>query len=170
MILPTMAFILSVSGALLPAKHEAAGSIMANRGILLFHTSLSTLGMAAFFVSAAMSLVYVVQDRALKRRISSAWLERLPSLHKADQAGLESLVWGFPLFTVGIVTGIVLLAMEQENAKVAFTKPLFTILAWLIFAVVLGARLIRGFRGRKAAYLTMIGFVLGLMTVIGINL
>ena len=73
--------------------------------------------MAAFFVAAAMSLVYVLQDRALKRKQTATWLRRLPSLHKADRAGLEALVWGFPLFTVGIATGIGILAMEQENVK-----------------------------------------------------
>jgi len=170
MVLPPMAFFLSVLGIVLPQKHSVTEPVMASKGILLFHTSLSTLGMAAFFVAAAMSLVYVLQDRALKRKQSGPWLRRLPSLHKADKAGLEALVWGFPLFTVGIVTGIGLLAMDQDNVKMAFTKPLFPILAWAIFAVVLGARLARGFRGRKAAYLTITGFVLGLLTVIGINL
>ncbi len=170
MVLPPMAFLLSVLGAVLPRKHAVADAVMASKGILLFHTSLSTLGMAAFFVAAAMSLVYVVQDRALKRKQPSAWLQRLPSLHKADRAGLEALLWGFPLFTIGIIAGIALLVTEQENVKLAISKPLFPILAWTIFAVVLGARLARGFRGRKAAYLTMTGFVLGLLTVIGINL
>ena len=170
MVLPPMAFFLSVLGIVLPQKHSMTEPVMASKGILLFHTSLSTLGMAAFFIAAAMSLVYVLQDRALKRKQSGPWLRRLPSLHKADKAGLEALVWGFPLFTVGIVTGIGLLAMEHDNVKLAVTKPLFPILAWTIFAVVLGARLARGFRGRKAAYLTIAGFVLGLLTVIGINL
>ncbi len=170
MVLPPMAFLLSAIGVVLPQKHVATEPVMASKGILLFHTSLSTLGMAAFFVAAAMSLVCVIQDRALKRKQASAWLQRLPSLHKADQAGLEALIWGFPLFTVGIVTGIALLAMEQENVKLATTKVLFPILAWTIFAVVLGARLAWGFRGRKAAFLTITGFVLGLLTVIGINL
>ena len=170
MVLPPMAFFLSVLGVVLPQRHSVTEPVMASKGMLLFHTSLSTLGMAAFFVAAAMSLVYVLQDRALKRKQAGSWLRRLPSLHKADRAGLEALVWGFPLFTVGIATGIGILAMDQENVKIAITKPLFPILAWTIFAVVLGARLARGFRGRKAAYLTMAGFVLGLLTVIGINL
>ncbi len=170
MVLPPMAFFLSVLGVVLPQKHSVTEPVMASKGILLFHTSLSTLGMAAFFVAAAMSLVCILQDRALKRKQTTTWLRRLPSLHKADRAGLEALVWGFPLFTVGIATGIGLLAMDHDNVKLAITKPLFPLLAWTIFAVVLGARLARGFRGRKAAYLTITGFILGLLTVIGINL
>ena len=170
MVLPPMAFFLSILGVVIPQKHSVVEPVMASKGILLFHTSLSTLGMAAFFVAAAMSLVYVLQDRALKRKRAGEWLQRLPSLDKADRAGLEALIWGFPLFTVGIATGIGLLAKEHDNVKLAITKPLFPILAWAIFAVVLGARLARGFRGRKAAYLTITGFLLGLLTVIGINL
>lgn len=170
LVLPPMAFFLAVLSVILPQKHSVTEPVMASKGVLLFHTSLSTLGMAAFFVAAAMSLVYVLQDRALKKKQSGAWLRRLPSLHKADKAGLEALVWGFPLFTVGIVTGIGLLASSHNTVKIGVTKPLFPILAWTIFAVVLVARLARGFRGRKAAYLTIAGFVLGLLTVIGINL
>jgi len=170
LILAPVAFFLSVIGLVLPHRNLASGPVKDVPGMLLFHTSLATLGMAAFFVAAAMSLVYILQDRALKRKRAGPWLQRLPSLHKADKVGLEALVWGFPLFTVGIVTGVGMLAMGETRVDVGIAKPLFPILAWTIFAVVLGARLARGFRGRKAAYLTIIGFVLGLLTVIGINL
>jgi len=170
LILVPVAFFLSVIGVILPHREVISGPAREIRGVLLFHTTLSTLGMAAFFVAAAMSLIYVLQDRALKRKQVGQWLQRLPSLHKADKAGLEALVWGFPLFTVGIVTGIGMLAMKADIMDIGFAKPLFPILAWAIFAGVLGARLVRGFRGKRAAYLTIAGFLFGLLTVIGINL
>jgi ABC-type uncharacterized transport system permease subunit len=44
------------------------------------------------------------------------------------------------------------------------------LLAWAVFAGLLLARGALGFRGRKSAYLTIAGFTLGLMTVVGMTL
>ena len=58
----------------------------------------------------------------------------------------------------------------QADGWFAAAKVVFPVLAWLIFAGVLLARVAWGFRGRKAAYLTIAGFLLGLLTVLGISL
>jgi ABC-type uncharacterized transport system permease subunit len=167
LVLPPLAFVMTVVGLRLPLS-EAPGPLLQPSGFLLFHTSLATLGMAAFFVAATMSLIYVVQDRALKGKRSFLWLDRLPPLMRLDRVGLEALLWGFPLFTLGIVSGMLLNAQEHHRLIVLDAKQIFPLLAWLIFAGVLIARLVRGFRGRKAAYLTITGFALGLLTIIGI--
>ena len=127
------------------------------------------LGMALFFVAAAMSLLYVQQERALTTKRTLKFLDRLPPLERADRAGLEAMLWGFPLFTLGIVTGMALSAAEYHRVLLFQAKQVFPLLAWGIFAAVLAARMARGFRGRRAAYLTMTGFLLGLLTIVGIG-
>lgn len=169
LILPPLALLLTAVALLLPSR-ETQEAIMARPGLLLFHIALATLGMAAFFVAAAMSFLYVVQDNALKRKRTLRWLERLPSLSRADRAGLEAMLWGFPLFTFGIFSGIALNASEHQTLWEGGAKQIFPVISWVIFAVVLIARLAIGFRGRKAAYLTMAGFLLGLLTVLGISI
>lgn len=167
-VLPPLAMLLTVLGLTLGAGEDPQ-PILERSGVLLFHITLASLGMAAFFVAVAMSLIYLFQDRALKSKRSLLRLDRLPSLHRLDRAGLEALLWGFPLFTLGIVTGIWLNAVEHQRLFVGGPKQVFPVLAWLVFAAVLGARFIRGFRGRKAAYLTIAGFVLAVLSLMGIS-
>jgi ABC-type uncharacterized transport system permease subunit len=168
LVLPPLAMIVTVIGLRLPMG-QTPEPMLEKSGVLLFHVTLAALGMAAFFVAATMSLIYAIQDRALKSKRSLLRLERLPPLARLDRAGLEALVLGYPLFTLGIVTGIWLNSSQHQQLFVGGPKQIFPVLAWLVFSGVLGARLARGFRGRKAAYLTIVGFVLAVLSLMGIS-
>jgi ABC-type uncharacterized transport system permease subunit len=146
-----------------PARPDAPDD-----GWFFLHITISTLGMATLCVTFAMSVLYLVQDRALKAKRTRALLGRLPSLERTDRLGHRALVVGFVLLTIGIAAGIVVTAEEHEPIVLG-AKQILPVLAWLIFAVVLGARAALGLRGRKSAYLTIAGFVLGLATVIGMT-
>jgi len=139
-------------------------------GWFLVHTTVSTLGMAILCVAFAMSVIYLIQDRALKSRQKLKLLERLPSLHRADQIGFRALTVGFVLLTLGIGTGIVVNAEVRQRVLVLEPKQIFPLLAWLVFASGLVARSMLGLRGRKSAYLTITGVALGLLTVLGMTL
>jgi len=138
--------------------------------LFLFHTTIATVGMAFLGVSFAMSVFYLVQDRALKARKTLVLLERLPSLERCDQIGHRSLVFGFALLSLGIGTGLVINTEIYQRLWVWGAKATFPVLAWLVLAAVLVARTALGFRGRKSAYLTIAGFALGILTVIGMSL
>ncbi len=140
------------------------------RGWFLFHTTVSTLGMATLVVALAMSLIYLFQDRALKSRRTLRLLERLPSLDRCDHIGFQSLTTGFILLSLGIVTGFVVNELVHGQFWVLGIKQYLALLAWIVFAGVLSARVKLGFRGRKSAYLTITGVMLGLLTVAGMTL
>lgn len=135
------------------------------RGWFLFHTTVSTLGMATLVVALGMSLLYLYQDRALKSRRTLRLLERLPSLDRCDHIGFQALTTGFVLLSLGIATGFVVNHAVHERFWVSGVKQSFAMLAWAVFAGVLSARIKLGFRGRKSAYLTITGVMLGLLTV-----
>jgi len=87
----------------------------APHGWFLFHTTVSTLGMATLVVAFAMSVIYLVQDRALKARRTLQLLDRLPSLNRCDSIGFNSLVFGFILLTMGIGTGVIVNASVHDS-------------------------------------------------------
>jgi ABC-type uncharacterized transport system permease subunit len=151
-------------------SEDAAVAAVHPDGWFLFHTTVSTLGMATLCVAFAMSVLYLIQDRALKAKKGWKLLERLPSLQKADQIGHRALSVGFLLLTIGIGTGLVVNTEVYERLLVMGPKQVFPLLAWGVFAVILIARPLLGFRGRKSAYLTITGFALGLLTVVGMTL
>jgi len=164
-----------LAGAMTFASMQLLRSATSSRGPtadgwFLFHATISTLGIAILSVAFAMSVVYLIQDRALKSKKTLSWLERLPSLQKADRIGFRSLTVGFILLTVGIATGIIVNTEIYQRVVVMGPKQIFPVLAWVVFATILIARPTLGFRGRKSAYMTITGFALGLMTVIGMTL
>ena len=126
--------------------------------------------MAFLGLTFAMAVLYLIQDRALKKRRTLGLLKRLPPLRKCDQIGFRSLVVGFVLLSLGIGTGIAINTAVYQKIWIWSAKGTFPVLAWIVFAVILGARVTLGFRGRKSAYLTITGFALGVLTVIGMTL
>jgi ABC-type transport system involved in cytochrome c biogenesis permease subunit len=168
LVLPPLAALMALMALVLPAR-DIALPTSHETGWLVFHVSVSTLGMAAFCVAFAMSVIYLVQDRALKSKSAPGLLQRLPSLEVSDRIGHQAILLGFPLLTVGIVTGVVRSVALYDRYWMGGPKETFPVLAWAVFAVLLLARLGWGFRGRKSAYLTIAGFAFGLLTVLGIE-
>lgn len=154
-------------GALALLGRTEVKPVEAPQGLFLFHTTVSTLAMATLLVALAMSLIYLVADRALKQHRKLELLDRLPTLSRCDQIGYQSLVTGFALLTLGIVAGVMVNASVHHRFWVPGPKQTPPLLAWLVFAGVLVARIKLGFRGRMSAYLTIAGVMLGLLTAVG---
>ena len=140
------------------------------RGLFLFHTTVSTLGMAMLIVALAMSILYVFQDRTLKSQGKLSLLGRLPPLDRCDHIGVQALAIGFVLFSLGILAGVVINTSVYGRFWEPGIKQTLPLLSWIIFAAVLFARFTLGFRGRKSAYLTITGVMLGLLTIVGMTL
>ncbi len=154
-------------GALALLGTSAARPVAPPRGWFLFHTTVSTLGMATLVVALAMSLLYLLQDRALKSHRALGFLERLPPLHRCDHIGFQALVLGFVLLSVGIGAGMIVNEELHDRFWTLGVKQTLPVLAWIVFATVLVARFRLGIRGRKSAYLTIAGVTLGLLSAAG---
>src|SRR5574337_1252210 len=74
-------------------------------GWLGVHTSLAVLGDAAFAFAFIVSVMYLIQERQLKANNLGALFHRLPSLDIMDTLGYKALTFGWPLFTLGMITG-----------------------------------------------------------------
>ncbi|HUE31228.1 MAG TPA: cytochrome c biogenesis protein CcsA [Verrucomicrobiae bacterium] len=136
---------------------------------LPIHVVLSVLGDAVFALAFSASLLYLVQERRLKARRGPAVLRYLPSLETLDRVNYGCLVWGLVLLTLGMVTGIV----WAHTAWVGFwyrdPKVLLSLLVWGIYVVLLQGRMSAGWRGRWAATLTIAGFAVIVLSLVGVN-
>ena len=169
MVLPTVAAVASF-GAWATYSDTVVEESGGRSGLFIFHTTVSALGMAMLVVALAMSLIYLILDRALKTRKTLRVMDRLPPLDRCDQIGFQSLGIGFLLLTIGIATGVLVNTAVYDKLWVPGIKQTFPLLAWIVFAVVLAARFKLGVRGRRSAYLTIVGVLLGLATVAGMTL
>ena len=122
----------------------------------------------ALFIAFSAAVLYLIQERDLKSKHPRMFYSRLPSLEICDDLAYRALAIGFPLMTLGILAGA-LWAQTVWGAKDWARDPkiLFSIFTWLIYLLLIHYRLIAGWRGKKAAYLSIAGFVGVLVTFLG---
>ncbi|MFA5701017.1 MAG: c-type cytochrome biogenesis protein CcsB [Desulfuromonas sp.] len=137
---------------------------------LPIHVGLAFLGNAVFTVAFVAAILYLIQERMLKSKKFSALHYRLPSLETLDRVNYRCLKFGFPLMTMGIISG----AVWAESAWGTYwswdPKESWALITWFLYAALLHGRLTVGWRGRRAAIFAIIGFFFLLFTFLGVNL
>jgi ABC-type uncharacterized transport system permease subunit len=91
---------------------------------------------------------------------------RLPPLDALDRAEHRFLLGGFPLLTIGIITGTLWARRVEMGASADVLRAAFGYVTWLVIASVLFLRAAAGWRGRRAAYGTIAGFGLAVVVLV----
>ncbi len=125
---------------------------------LPLHVTLAFLGNAVFALAFGVSLIYLLQERHLKHKKMTGLLKRFPPLESLDRLNLLLLVWGFPLMTLGILTGSLWAGIHWGDYWSWEPRQISSGIAWLFYGAILHSRITAGLRGKKAALLTMVGF------------
>tara|TARA_B100001093_G_scaffold516261_1_gene594635 strand:+ start:922 stop:1689 length:768 start_codon:yes stop_codon:yes gene_type:complete len=129
--------------------------------VLWIHISLAFLGVVAFALAAAISILYLFVSGRIKRKLSLPG--KLPPLSILDNLALKIISIGFPFYTVALLLGSAQAVRSgTDEIKLAY---ILASLSWLIYGIVLQARLTAGWRGRNAATLTIIGCIAAFMVV-----
>lgn len=132
-----------------------------------FHLTVILFAVAALSITFAASVAYVLLDRALKSKRPGRFFFKLPSLERCDSVGKISLLWAFPLMTLGIVTGAMYSATLRHSYWAWQPQETLAVISWVLLAVVVVARLGWGWRGRNAALLTIAAFSAVLLRMLG---
>jgi len=140
-------------------------------GLLLsIHTLLIDLGLASAALAFMVSVLYLVLDHFLRRKIFNRFFARIPSLETLDQLNNNFSGIGFVFLTAGLF-----FAMIWSLEKFGRTLPLASqgrlafigaILVWLLYAMTVLVRRNRRFRGKQAAYLSISGFLVFAATML----
>ena len=131
---------------------------------LYLHVSLIILGYTAFFLTFVAGVMYLIQERELKSKKPRAFYHRFPPLESIDDLGYKSLTIGFPFITLGIISGAFWASSVWGPSWPLDPKIALSFATWVIYLLLLFARWSAGWRGRKAAYFAIIGFVAILVT------
>lgn len=134
---------------------------------LTIHVTTCFFGYAAFSVSFGISILYLIQQKKMDREGgTSKWL---PSLSLLDEINYRSIVIGFPMLTLGIITGAAWANYAWGSYWSWDPKETWSLITWFVYAAFLHARLTRDWRGKKTAILSVIGFLFVLFTYFGVN-
>jgi cytochrome c-type biogenesis protein CcsB len=154
-------FVMTFVANLAYYQRESVPEMLSSRWIFI-HTPLVILGYVAFFVAFSAAVLYLIQERDFKHK--RFFHNLLPSLEVCDDLAYRSLAIGFPLMTLGILSGALWAQQEWGVSWMSDPKILLAFLTWLIYLLLINYRLIAGWRGKKAAYLAIAGFVGVLVT------
>jgi cytochrome c-type biogenesis protein CcsB len=135
-----------------------------------FHVFFAFLGNAIFALAFCCGVMYLVQEHQLKSKKMGAITQRLPSLMVLDDLNYQSLKFGFPLLTLGIITGAIWAEYAWGRYWGWDPKETWSLITWFLYAASLHQRLTVGWRGRKAAIMAIAGFLAVLFTFLGVNL
>ena len=138
---------------------------------LTSHVLTCFMGYAAFTVAFALGIMFFVKKSAggdLSE--ASVFIRLLPSEYQVDELMYSTAALGFIFLTLGIVTGSVWAHYAWGSYWSWDPKETWSLITWLVYAVMLHARLVRGWRGKRMAIMAIVGFGCVLFTYLGVNL
>lgn len=127
--------------------------------------SISLLAMAF----AAGALFVHIDGKIKAKEKLTGFRKDLPSLNTFDLANKWAVLWGFPLYSLGLLAGFVWGRFEWGRMITGDPKEIVTLIIWGVYAYLFHQRLAMGWRGRKAALLAMMVFVFCVVSLVGVN-
>jgi ABC-type uncharacterized transport system permease subunit len=161
-VMPLATVLLAVSYAGGGAAGEASGY---SSLFLVMHVGLALVGFAGFTLAAALSALYLWQERRLKRHEARILRVRVPSLVTLDELAGKTIAVALPALTLGIIAGLIRLGFHGGGFDALMGV---TIVTWAVYGLFLLLRYEAGWHGRKAAYLLLAGFALVIAVRLGL--
>ena len=130
---------------------------------LSIHVTAMTLSSGIFFVAAILGIMYLVVERYRKRVAAgkaeaNALLDRIPSGAQLDKLTYRAVVFGFPIWTFGVMAGAIW--ADEAWGRYWGWDPVETwaFITWVVYAAYLHARATGGWRGVRSHYIQLLGF------------
>jgi ABC-type uncharacterized transport system permease subunit len=131
---------------------------------LILHVGLVLVAFAGFTLAAALSGLYLWQERRLKSRTATILRVPVPSLAALDRLSARTIAVALPALTLGIVVGVIRLTRSGDGLDALIAV---TLLTWFVYGAYLALRA-AGWHGRRAAYVALIGFALVIVVRLGL--
>ncbi|QWV92776.1 c-type cytochrome biogenesis protein CcsB [Geomonas oryzisoli] len=140
---------------------------------LMYHVITCFLGYAAFAVACGISIMYLIRESIEKgggNVQAGGLLSMFPSIKILDDLNYKAIMIGFPLLSLGIITGAAWANYAWGTYWSWDPKETWSLIVWFVYAAFLHARITRGWVGRRAAILSVIGFAATIFCYLGVNL
>ena len=137
---------------------------------LTVHVLTCFLGYASFAMAFAVGIMYLLKGRA--RDVGTeegTFLRLIPASDVLEELLYQGVVLGFVLLSLGIMTGSVWAHYAWGSYWSWDPKETWSLITWIVYAVMLHARSVRGWRGRRMAWMALVGFASVLFTYLGVN-
>jgi ABC-type transport system involved in cytochrome c biogenesis permease subunit len=154
-----IALAMMLYAATIPADIEPLVPALQNNLLLTVHVAVAIVAYGSFAIAFAASVLYLLQPSG------GRW--GLPKPQVLDEMGYRAVVVGFPFLTLTIILGAVWANTAWGTYWSWDPKETASLVTWFIYAAYLHARVMRGWRGNRAAWLLVLGFAATLFTYFG---
>lgn len=134
---------------------------------LIAHVITCFVGYAAFAIAFGISCMYLFKQRDTAGK--SSLLAHFPNTKVLEELNHQMIMFGFLFLTTGIITGAVWANSAWGRYWGWDPKETWSLITWFIYATLLHARMMKGWGGKRIAYLSIIGFFAVLFTYFGVN-
>ncbi len=134
---------------------------------LVTHVVTCFLGYASFTISFIFSLIYLI-----RKKISINYFDffyHLTDIYVLEQVNYQLVMFGIFFLSIGIITGSIWANSAWGSYWSWDPKETWSLITWLIYAVLIHVRLVKNWSGEKIAYISIIGFISVLFTYFGVN-
>jgi cytochrome c-type biogenesis protein CcsB len=159
---------LMLSSAFSPREIKALSPVLQSYWFGI-HVIFAFLGDAAFAMACGIGVMYLIQEKFVKSKHLGGLFQKLPSLQVLDEINYHLITLGFPLLTLAMITGVIWANSAWGTYWRWDPKEVWSLITWLIYALVLHMRLTVGWRGKKAAILSIVGFVVVIFAFLGVS-
>jgi cytochrome c-type biogenesis protein CcsB len=132
---------------------------------LPIHAGIALLAYGFLALAFCGGIMYLLQEREIKSKRFGFFYSRLPSLEALDSLNRHCLATGFPLMTLGIITGMLWTKQGSGAYWQWAPKETLSLVTWLIYAAIIHLRFTLGWRRRRAAIMVIAGFLVALVTL-----
>lgn len=142
------------------------------------HVSSLLFAYASFALASVIGITYVLLFKEIKAKHLGVFYQRLPSLQALDQMNSRAVTIGWIFLTIGVVVGAVWAAQARQAGfadprvqamSLLDPKIFIALLSWTIYSFELYAVRAIGWRGRRAAWLSAVGFVIVLLNFVPVS-
>ena len=180
---PILFFICGFSSLTLPTDMQKALPLVPSlqSNWLMMHVSMMMVSYATLIVGSLLSILYLAFTFFNKNKISSSLnsldsdgnlslnISKLSILETVDTWSYRIIGLGFPFLTIGIISGAVW-ANEAWGSYWSWDpKETWALITWIVFAIYLHSRLLKGWQGEKAALIGSGGFFVLWICYLGVN-
>ena len=137
--------------------------------IFIAHLLLTSLGVAALLVATGFTVLYQIQERAIRQKTRGKLWAWIPSLKACDVVSFRSLTIGFSIYTLGILAGILWSYRTSLELRTPGIKEAGAFVAWLLFAALLQSYLSGNYRTPKNLGIAAAAFVAIIVSLLGIE-
>jgi cytochrome c-type biogenesis protein CcsB len=166
-VIPVALLLLTASSTLHEQSRQLPPILQSNW--FWFHALLAFASYACFTIAAGVAVMYLIQRYFLKMKHFGALFQKLPSLETMDDISYRCLTVGWPLLTVAIISGSIWSDQAMGSYWIWDRKQTWSLIIWIIYAALLHGRITIGWRGKRAAILSIIGFIVVLFTFFGMK-